>query len=269
MNNDELVIQEGDLITLYSVESDEIVEFTVGEKAYPGLEKYCINKKVKDTFSFAGETYIVDYIDRRVGLKRLHKSNSNLATLGVKDFIVRTNIIKCINSSHLLLQIKALVPIMKDENVISLPFPAIYCQKCNKYYIYESTYNEMKKQGYICCKIIKLQELTNLEKSEQSLLFHNWRDKSILKYYGYSVEKSRNLSDVQRQRILAFLIENNIIDKNGIVNYLESFISLRKYNRNMKLAIDKWKRDIDFVLRYKINNSKIRVNSITVKGKAL
>ena len=71
------------------------------------------------------------------------------------------------------------------------------------------------------------------------------------------MEKSRNLSDVQRQKILAFLIENNIIDKNGIVNYLESFILLRKYNRNMKLAIDKWKRDIDFVLRYKMNNSKI------------
>jgi hypothetical protein len=266
MNNDELVIQEGDLVTLYSVECDEIVEFTVGENAFPGLEKYCLNKKVKDTFGFAGETYIVDYIDRNAALKRLYKNNINFAKLGVKDFIVRTNISKCINSSHLLIQINALVPIMKDDNIISLSFPAIYCQKCNKYYIYESTYNEMKKQGYICCKIIKIQELTNLEKSESSL-FYNWHDKSILKYYGYSVEKSKNLSDVQRQRILAFLIENNIIDKNGIVNYLESFILLRKNNRNMKLAIDKWKRDIDFVLRYKMNNSKIRVNSITVKDK--
>lgn len=57
--------------------------------------------------------------------------------------------------------------------------------------------------------------------------------------------------------------------KYGIVNYLKAFILLRKYNRNMKSAIDKWKRDIDFVLKYKMNNSQIRVNSITVKDKAL
>ena len=119
--------------------------------------------------------------------------------------------------------------------------------------------------GYICCKIVKITELE--EYGNHSNAFDSWQNKSLLNMYGYSVDKNNGLSVQERHDILAFIIENDILSPNKIVNYLQGFISLRKNNRSMSAAIEKWREDISYVLRYRKSNHNIRVRSITIRSK--
>ena len=138
----------------------------------------------------------------------------------------------------------------------------MYCETCDKYFIYEQTYQYIKKRGYICCRVIKHSELSMYNSGD----FSTWKPKSILRLYGYSVEKSKGLTENERQCILAFLIENDILTISKIVSYLESFIILRRRNEKMQTAISKWRADIHYVLNYQKTNVNIRVNNIITKN---
>lgn len=267
----------GDGITLYSIDNDDIIEFWLGENSFPGLSELCLNKKVNDRIFFYGETFIVQYIDKRSsrtiptsdleaqihGGKKVAEADSIKIKrrIGIRDFIVRTTTNKCLYSGHVLTPINAMVNVIKNNTLISQSFPGMYCNKCDRYFLYESTYQEIKKEGYICCKIIKRENMEFYNDVSASA-FRSWNKYSILSLYGYSVEKRIGLSDKTRQTILAFLLENNILNPNEIVNYLELFIALRKNDKKFLSAISKWRLDITYVLNYKRGNANIQVKRI-------
>ena len=284
---DQIFAELGDVITLYSIENDEIIEFCLGDKSFPGIDDLCLNKSIRDKFSFTGETFIIQYIEKGNGISisdkkqnprsqkvlnskpkikkksavTIKKSSNN--EVGVHDFIVRTNIYRCLDNSHKLVPVNAVVNMIKNNMTVNRSFPGMYCSKCDKYFLYENTYQAMKREGYICCKVIKREDM-NFYNSDSNSPFGNWQQQSILNLYGYSVDKNKGLTDKQRQMILAFIIENDILSSHKVVDYLESFITLRKHNKRMQAAISKWRADISYVLNYEKGNTNIRVKSIII-----
>lgn len=283
---DKMIIHIGDMVTLYSFDNDDIIEFYIGDHSFPGLDELCIGKSYKDRILYVGESFEVQYIAKgikhisestnKISINRnrnktinsklnIIKNEKNESIIDIKDFIVRTTLNSCAYSNHTITPVNALVYIMNQGNIKKYSFPGMYCVRCNKYYIYEHIYQEMKRKGYICCKVIKLSELQGFEGSDINNQFSTWQDKSLLNLYGYSVDKNKNLSIKERHQILAFIIENNILSTQRVANYLQGFIMLRKNNKNMTSAIFKWKEDINYVLNYKKANRNIRINSLTVR----
>lgn len=275
------IIQIGDAVTLYSLDNEDIIEFVVGDGSFPGLDKQCIGKSYKDKISFNGETFEVQYIGKqtigKTHTSTIKKSSSNNTQISftspkskplidIQDFIVRTNVNRCLYSSHTLTPVNALVSIINQGIAKEYSFPGMYCTRCNKYYMYEGTYQSMKRIGYICCKVIKLSELKQFEGADKNnSLFDSWQSRSLLNLYGYTVDQNKNLTSKERHQILAFIIENNILPQYKIVNYIQGFIKLRKNNKNMRSAIDKWNEDMKYVLNYQKTNRNIRVRSLKIR----
>lgn len=71
------------------------------------------------------------------------------------------------------------------------------------------------------------------------------------------------LTDEHRQRILTFIIDNNILSKSEIISYFNFFISQKQKMDNMKWAIMKWNRDREFVEKYKNDEGiKVKIGAI-------
>jgi len=79
-----------------------------------------------------------------------------------------------------------------------------------------------------------------------------WADESPLMKQGYSVSKKANLSDKERHRILARILDERIMTKSRMLYYLDEFINTRKGKPMYKNAIEKWTQDRNYVRNYKI-----------------
>ena len=86
---------------------------------------------------------------------------------------------------------------------------------------------------------------------------------SLLMQYGYNVSQAEDLTATRRQKILAVIIDNKILSKNEIINYLDFFIHQHGKRNNMERAISKWEDDREFVEEYKSGEyTKYGVNAI-------
>ena len=94
--------------------------------------------------------------------------------------------------------------------------------------------------------------------------YHNWAETSLLRSYGYSVNAQDNLSDNERERILAFIIENKIMSVDDIINFLEWLVH-RNPSENFYLARLKWNKDIEFLRKYKPIEGIVRIGNIYQK----
>lgn len=177
--------------------------------------------------------------------------------VGIHDFIVRSNLNRCVYKEHSLISITTSVSILTSGGIIEEKFNAMYCEKCNKYYILESTYENLKRIGHICCKVIEYDDVIgNLSN------FNEWQKKSLLAMYGYNVNSTHALSTEKRHTVLDFLIQNKIMTPSKIINHLEMQIRLRRNMKTMKKAIEKWRDDIEYLYDYNKHDSNVIVRSI-------
>lgn len=75
----------------------------------------------------------------------------------------------------------------------------------------------------------------------------SWSTESILMAHGYTVSQRVGLSDKARQEILLKVLNNHLATKREVIGHIELQINLRKANSIYSLAIEKWKRDIEFI----------------------
>lgn len=75
---------------------------------------------------------------------------------------------------------------------------------------------------------------------------------SRLALYGYSVGQ-KGLDDEERRKILAYVIDYQIMSKSKIISHLQGLISLRdkRTDADFSCAINKWQKDIIFVNEYR------------------
>ena len=187
-------------------------------------------------------------------------SQPKLHKIGVKDFIVRGNVFRCMHKSHQIQNVDAEVKVSLNNGEDKLfQISAGYCQQCNVYFIMESTYQELKRKGIILCRVTDSKTYAKGGFMNGSKL----AQESILMQYGYNVSQTVGLSARQRQKILAVMIDNKVLSKSEIISYLDFFIRQHGSRNNMGVAISKWEDDREFVEHYKSGEyTKFGVNAI-------
>ena len=178
------------------------------------------------------------------------EEKKDIVQIGVKDFVVKGNTFKCMHSKHKIENIDASIAIDKEGKKYFVDVSAGHCSQCNVYFIMDSTFQKLKKQGIILCRISD-------EKSYYKGGVVNGMhlaQESILMQYGYNVSQTEGLSELKRQKILAVIIDNNVLSKSEIISYLDFFINQRKSSSKMGIAISKWEADREFVENYKIGH---------------
>lgn len=81
-------------------------------------------------------------------------------------------------------------------------------------------------------------------------------EESLLKEYGYMVNKKDNLSPSFRQELLAEIIDLEIMSAKQIVNFLDFLIRTRPHQPDAQWA---WKEDLKFVENYKANPQRFLI----------
>lgn len=170
------------------------------------------------------------------------------------DFLVRTSIFTCRNHNHFIENINGKIKLLMPSGIIQeVNVSAGYCPNCDIYFLLESTYQHLKSRGTILCRITD----TKTYLAEQSYLSGGKIAKeSILMQYGYSVSQTKMISEPMRHCILGLMIDEHILSKVEIINYLDFFINQRKNISQYKIAIQKWRSDREFVRAYKLHNSR-------------
>lgn len=200
--------------------------------------------------------------EKKIQEKQEIQEQLQCSQIGVKDFVVRRSILKCSHFEHELKDIVAIINILDKQNELKLvKVNAGYCSNCKIFFILENTYQNLKNQGTLICRVSD--EKTYLKNSSNFLNEMTLAQQSVLMQYGYNVSQTEGLSANRRQMILAVLIDKEILTKNEIVNYLEFFVNMRQYNPKFEIAVAKWKEDIEFVENYRIGEyHQYEVNAI-------
>lgn len=188
------------------------------------------------------------------------QSKKKLHQIGVKDFVVRSNVFHCIHQSHQIQNVDAVIRVcMNNGDDKQIQISAGYCEQCKVYFIMESTYQELKRKGIILCRVTDSKTYMKGGFMNGSKL----AQESILMQYGYNVSRTGGLTERQRQKILAVMIDNKVLSKGGIISYLDFFIHQHSSRNNMGVAISKWEADREFVEHYRTGEyTKFGVNAI-------
>ena len=189
-----------------------------------------------------------------------NKENTKMSyEIGLKDFVVRGNVFKCMHNKHKIDNVVARINIDNDGKTQQIKISAGYCSQCKTYFILDSTYQGLKKKGMILCRVtdeknyMKGSHINGTQLAQESMLMQ----------YGYNVSQTEGLSATGRQKILAVIIDNRIMAKSEIISYLDFFINQRSSLNNMGIAISKWEADREFVENYKIGQyTQFGVNAI-------
>ena len=203
-------------------------------------------------------------LERQEQIRKLEEEQQaklrELPQIGVKDFVVKRAVFKCMHSKHEVIDLVATVRVVADDGKERLvKVSAGYCKQCKVYFIMESTYEKLRNMGIILCRICD-------EKSYMKNSFVNGMrlaQESILMQFGYTVSQEEGLSSTRRQKILAVMIDNKIISKSEIISYLDFFISQKQYQSRFELAVSKWEADREFVQEYRVGQyTQYGVNAI-------
>ena len=189
----------------------------------------------------------------------ISKTQSLLPEIGLKDFVVRENVFKCMHNKHKIDNVVAMINIDDNGKRKQIKISAGYCSQCKIYFIMDSTYQNLKKKGMVLCRVtdkknyMKSGYINGMKLAQESLLMQ----------YGYNVSQMEGLTATGRQKILAVIIDNKIMSKSEIISYIDFFISQRSSNSRMGVAISKWEADREFVENYKIGQyTQYGVNAI-------
>lgn len=185
----------------------------------------------------------------KADVKRVTTKNEPVSReIGLKDFVVRTSVFKCMHNKHNIDNVVALINIDNDGKRQQVRVSAGYCSQCKVYFILDSTYRNLKSKGIILCRVTD-------EKSYMKSGYMNGMQlarESLLMQYGYNVSQTEGLTTTRRQKILAVIIDNKVMSKSEIISYLDFFINQRSSMSRMEVAISKWEADREFVEYYKI-----------------
>jgi len=95
-------------------------------------------------------------------------------------------------------------------------------------------------------------------RSYSDACFSGCRDESVLKSYGYSVAKNAGMSNLQRQRLLAEMVDLGIVSNSYIMAMLDWFINMHN-GAAYDDARTKWSMDMQFIREYKANPNRFLI----------
>ena len=150
----------------------------------------------------------------------------------------------CHTRNHVMEQATA---IFTGRNDSDIKLNVEHCKDCGKFYMSYSVYESYReKYGMLLGKIkMDSSSATGIEDIVLS-------EFSPLRLCGYSVNQQDGYSRAERQYIISKVIEKGILRKSDVIRYLEHFINRNGQKANNALALEKWKEDLDFTLRFRM-----------------
>ncbi len=163
-----------------------------------------------------------------------------------QDFVVRTNLFRCRSRQHHLEEIWGLIQILRpDDSRETEKAAAAYCPECGCFFLLRTEYDRLAQKGGLLCKMVEKEVFYT-----RGLPFSHSPGESLLKQHGYTVKASVGLTDIQRQTILAQLMDQRILTAAQILSYLQTFQAQKRGIPACQRAIAKWEADLRFVRRY-------------------
>lgn len=124
-----------------------------------------------------------------------------------------------------------------------------YCQKCRKYYINTSSFENYRNANGPLLGNYKFPQASQATNGR----FASLAAESILALYGYTVNKEADLKAGQRRLILASLMDRRIVDQPYVIQHLEFNIKNHSKRKEMRAAVDKWTDDLKWARSYSID----------------
>lgn len=139
---------------------------------------------------------------------------------------------------------------------------ANYCRDCNQYFIdYKEYVHYRDLYGVI------MGNFRDIGSKRVETNFGDLAEQSILHLNSYNVGENEGLSASVRQKILAHLMDANILSKPEILSLLSFFVDLNAPKERMALAISKWDEDMKFVRNYQLDAQRpVAFNEIRHNG---
>lgn len=170
--------------------------------------------------------------------------------LDYRNVIVYDNFFECERAKHHYEELNAYVDVYKSAGVKRISVPVKYCRNCNAYYISFAEYQRITQNGRILCRVVSKKEYNQFIKNNS---FVDLDFQSILSIVGYTVSAEAGLTDKCRQEILKRAIETGIFSKNKAINHISFLIKLNEGKDNMQQAVEKWKKDREYLCGDKVN----------------
>lgn len=192
-----------------------------------------------------------------------HLKNRGIDSYQILDFknvVVKTVFKRCQNHGHDLSILKGIVFILdrKTKEVITKTVPIMFCEKCNIYYLHKIDYDSLMLSGRILCRIVDGEHVDSIS----SISFEKLSKESLYKICGYNVNANEDITDTERQSILQFMIQRNIVTMQEAINFLSWLVQIHK-NKDY-LAVSKWKKDINFLKGFFQQDIEIGISEITI-----
>ena len=139
--------------------------------------------------------------------------------------------------------------ILYNKDGKSITINVNHCKSCRYYYIYYSEYLQYQL-------IYGSEYFSNIQFKDTAQAPNElYGDvESVLHKHGYTVNAKDKLPHNVRVAILEDIISRNIVSKEIVISYLSYFINRSRNNCNLKTAVSKWKKDLEYIQKFKINS---------------
>ena len=190
---------------------------------------------------------------------RTDRTDIKTVDISPKDFLTRISIVRC--KKHKIIDIMCRVKVLNLAGELEIhTVPGYYCETCDRYYMLENIYRQLKAKGHIVCKVVEMEFWTNKNN------YMNLNQESILHIMGYNVNVQSDLTKEQRRRILELIVDEGILTVAEICSHLQWLMKRNKNNKNFDDARVKWEEDIRYIESYRSKERKVvEVKSITAK----
>lgn len=164
----------------------------------------------------------------------------------------RCNIVDHDEQEEVLAKVKVLG---RFNNEYDVDFPATYCKKCNSYYMSSSTHSKVRNIGRPLCQLMSTEEYAKFK--AQNFKDVNLMPQSVLNMAGYNVNSIDDFSDAYRQKVLSYVIDSGLLSKKRVLEYLTYFIKMHEGKANFSNAIEKWRKDREFLTGYYTKEKRV------------
>lgn len=166
-----------------------------------------------------------------------------------KSFVTRVNVYSCVNEKHKLIDIRCRVKVLNrsgkvEEHIV----PGAYCETCDKYFMLEREFQNLRLKGILVCKVVEKDYW--LSGGNQNG-YMSLNKESLLHILGYNVNAQADLSKMQRWGLLEVIVDEGIMTVAEIQSHLQWLIKRSNNNRNFEDARFKWEMDYNHISGYK------------------
>lgn len=129
------------------------------------------------------------------------------------------------------------------------------CNNCKLYYVKDAVFESYRSRyGTLLGQFVRQEDGMELGRPSS---FGDLAAESVLHMNGYNVGQVQNLSALDRRKILAYIIESQIMTKQEIRSHLTYLIKMNQTTPSKNTAVERWRSDVNWVNDYRSGGQDI------------